>query len=193
MTYKFFLGKSAVPPMRILEHRRHSRRDPSSPHLSPAGVALARRVGPTLDRFDRVVTSPKPRAIETAVELGLRVDAEIPELGTMPEDAGFPGDPSRLASFAEYHSLFRKSEAMATYAGAMVEIWVRELERLPEAGRLLMVSHGGMIESGAVAALGELTATWGEVLGPLEGVRLVRDGGRWVGGNPVRVGSTSST
>jgi broad specificity phosphatase PhoE len=192
MTYKFFLGKAAFPPMRILEHRRHSRRDPASPHLSSAGIALARRVGATLDRFDRVGTSPKPRAIETAIEMGLRVDAEIPELGTMPEDAGFPGDPSRLSSFAEYLSLFRQSGAMAHYARAQEEIWVRELERLPEGGRLLLISHGGMIESGSVAALGDLTATWGEALGPLEGVRLLREGGRWIDGKAVRVVSATS-
>lgn len=187
MTYNFFLGNAAVRAMRILEHRRHSRRDPATPHLSPQGIALARRVGPTLERFDRVVTSPKPRAVETAIEMGLRVDAEIPELGTMPEDAGFPGDPGRLATFAEYLELFRKSEAMAEYSRAQEELWVRELERLPESGRLLMVSHGGMIESGVVAALGERTRGWGEVLGPLEGVRLLREAGHWVGGELLRV------
>ena len=186
MTYNFFLGNVTAPAMRVLEHRRHSRRDPASPHLSSEGIALARRVGPTLERFDRVVTSPKPRAIETAVEMGLRVDAEIPELGTMPEDAGFPGDPTRLSTFAEYLELFRKSEAMATYSRAQAELWVRELERLPESGRLLMISHGGMIESGVVAAIGERTQGWGEVLGPLDGVRLLREAGRWVRGELLR-------
>lgn len=174
--------------MRLLEHRRHSRRDPASPHLSREGVALARKVAPTLARFDRVVTSPKPRAVETAVELGLRVDAKVPELGTMPDDAGFPMDPSELTSFADYTTLFHRSEAMALYARAQEEVWLRELRRVPDGGRLLMVSHGGMIESGAVAAWGDATASWGPVLGYLEGVRFYREGTHWVRGEVVRVG-----
>ncbi len=35
-------------------------------HLSQAGVGLARRVGKTMGRFDRVAASTLPRAYETA-------------------------------------------------------------------------------------------------------------------------------
>jgi broad specificity phosphatase PhoE len=173
--------------MRLLEHRRHSRRDPTGPHLSPEGIALARRVGATLEPFDRVVVSPKPRAVETAVEMGLQVDAEVPELGTMPDDVGFPLDPATLTSFEEYASLFSRSEAMRSYARAQEEVWLRELRRLPDGGRLLMVSHGGMIESGAVAAWGDAAASWGPVLGYLEGVRFYREGTHWIRGEVLRV------
>lgn len=173
--------------MRVLEHRRHSRRDPTSPHLSAAGIELARRVGRTLGKFDRVVTSPKPRAVETAIEMGLWVDEEIEELATMPDDAGFPGDPTQLRSFSEYLGVYRQSKATARYAREQETVWLRELLSLPEGGRLLLISHGGLIECGTVAALGEMVATWGEVLGPLEGVRMYREGTRWTRGEVLRV------
>jgi broad specificity phosphatase PhoE len=174
--------------MRVLEHRRHSRRDPGGLHLNEAGVALARRVGATLGPFARVVTSPIPRAAETVVELGLRADAEVPGLGVMPDDANFPGDPARLTTFQDYVDLYERSERMREFAQGQLDLWSRELEQVPEGGRLLLISHGGLIESGAVAAVGRRAAGWGPLLGYLEGVRLVREGDRWTGGEPLRTG-----
>ena len=49
--------------MRSLVVRRHSLRSPGGVHLSPEGVHQARRVGRFSGNFDRVVTSPKPRAL----------------------------------------------------------------------------------------------------------------------------------
>lgn len=178
--------------MRLLEHRRHSLREAGTPHLSPRGVELARRVGATIGPFDRVVTSPKPRAVETAIELGLRVDAEVPELGTMPDDAGVPIEPGALGSFAEYAELFHRSRIAAQYGREQLAVWLRELDRLPDGGRLLLVSHGGLIEFGAAAALGTRIATWGPVLGPLDGVRIVRHGSRWIRGEVVRASPPGS-
>jgi|HubBroStandDraft_1064217.scaffolds.fasta_scaffold08175_3 broad specificity phosphatase PhoE len=176
--------------MRTLEHRRHSQRDPAGIHLNPAGRALAQRVGAGLAPFDRVVTSPKPRARETAEAMGCIVDAEAPSLGEMPDDVGLPIDEMLPRTFADYVSFVRRSEPIAAYARAQADQWRVELERLPERGSLLMISHGGIIELGAAAALPGAAATWGATLGYLEGVRLVWDGRRWMSGEVLRVAPT---
>ena len=173
--------------MRVLEHRRHSHREPSSVHLSRDGVALAHRLAATIGRFDRVVTSPKPRAVESAEALGFAVDATLPELGKMPDDAGIPLDQLNPRSFADYVRGTRRSATMAAYARSQAALMRRELEQVPEEGRLLLVSHGGVIEFGAAAARPVDARSFGPPLGHLEGVRLYLDAGEWVRGEVLRV------
>ena len=173
--------------MRFLEHRRHSRRDPLGPHLSPDGVALAREVARTIGRFDRVLTSPKPRAGETVAAMGLTVARELPALEGLPDEVALRVDAAHPRSFRDYAELLRRSEAVARFGRSQSDLWKEELLRLPDGSRLLLVSHGGVIELGAVAAVGDLAETGGPVLGYLEGVRLSLDGGRWTAGAVVRV------
>ena len=173
--------------MRVLEHRRHSRRDPAGIHLNSVGVELARRIAPTIGRFDRVVTSPKPRAIETAEALGFKVDAVLPELGVMPDDVGLAVDELHPRSFADYVRLTERSEAMAEYAHQQEALMREEVRRLREGGRLLMVSHGGIIEFAAAASRPRDALAWGEPVGYLEGIRLTYSRGEWVRGEVLRV------
>jgi len=173
--------------MRVIEHRRHSLREPGGPHLSREGIALARRVAPSIGRFDRVATSPKRRAVETAEALGLTVDATIEELAEMPDDAGLAVDTLGARSFADYVRGVTRSRGMAEYGRRQAGLMRRELERLPEGGRLLLISHGGVIEFGAVAARPKDARGWGPPVGHLEGVRLFLDRGRWVRGEILRV------
>ena len=173
--------------MRVVEHRRHSRRELDGPHLSRSGVALARSVAPTIGRFDRVVTSPKTRAVETAEALGFRVDATVAELAEMPDDAGLDLDRLGARSFADYVRGVERSRAMADYGRRQAELMRRELARVPEGGRLLLISHGGVIEFGAAAARPSEAEAWGPPVGFLEGVRLRLDRGRWVGGEVLRI------
>jgi hypothetical protein len=68
--------------MRWLEVRRHSlikkglARGRGS-HLSAQGVALARAVGAKLGPIAHVLTSTTPRAVETAIAMGLAVDDTV--------------------------------------------------------------------------------------------------------------------
>ena len=66
--------------MRYLEVRRHSKRSRPNQHLTQWGVALARGLGSQIGPFDRVVTSPLPRCVETAVAMGFAVDETIGQL-----------------------------------------------------------------------------------------------------------------
>lgn len=173
--------------MRVLEHRRHSRRNPGGLHLNQAGVALARRVGTGLGPFDRVVTSPLPRAIETALALGFAVDAELRALLPAPDavDGNVVARPP--ASFADYVRLVEHGGQTEQFARRQEETWRSELSRLPDGGRLLAISHGGVIEFGAAAALPTVARQWGAPLGLLEGVRLYLDGERWADAEILRV------
>lgn len=173
--------------MRTVEHRRHSHRSPADVHLSRSGVALARRVAPTLGRFDRVLSSPKPRAVETVEALGLVLDGTLPELGVMPDDAGVGGNAPAPRSFAEYGRLAERSGEAAQYAARQAALMRRELERVPDGGRLLLISHTGIVEFGAVGARPHDAAAWGPPAGYLEGIRLTLDRGKWVRGEVVRV------
>jgi broad specificity phosphatase PhoE len=174
--------------MRTLQHRRHSRRDPSSVHLNEAGLALARRVAPGLPRFARAVTSPRPRAIETAEALGCRVDATIPALAELPDDVGIESvEAFRRMGLPQYLRLLEESAAFRRFATDQAELWRRELERVADGEALLMVSHGSIIEAGALGALPALMEGGGGPLDYLEGVELRLERGRWVGGAVLRV------
>ena len=173
--------------MRSVEVRRHSLRESHGDHLSPEGVELAYRTAPTLPRMDRVVTSAKVRAIETAEALGLRVDRTIRELGQIPDEVQARVDEANPRSFAEYVTLIGRNDGIRAFAASQVELWRSELDRLPEEGRLLVVSHGGIIELGAAVAVPEEARRWGVALSVLEGVRLFWDGDRCARGEVLRL------
>lgn len=173
--------------MRVLEHRRHSRRDPFGVHLNAEGIALARRVRREVGGFDRVVTSPKPRAVETAEALGFVHPLVVPALGEMPEEVVAVGEGSGPVTFADYVRAVREDPAARAYATGQLTLWGEVLGSVSEGGRVLMISHGGTIEFGASLALPDAARTWGASLGYLEGVRLERDKGRWTRGEVLRV------
>ena len=66
--------------MITLEHRRHSVRSFTG-HLTQPGVDLAKDVSKTMPQhFDHVVTSPLPRALQTAVAFGFGINEAREEL-----------------------------------------------------------------------------------------------------------------
>jgi len=161
--------------MRILEVRRHSMRTKSGQHLFQAGVALARHLGDEIGPFDRVVTSTIPRAFETAIAMGFAVDEQCEQLSTMGDDVD--AEIQRPASFAQVAQAIRQGGAAARFAQEQVELWRSLLVALPEGGRVLVVTHGGLVKAGAVACLPDADhSRWGPVCDYCEGVRLYFDG-----------------
>jgi len=178
--------------MRTLVHRRHSLREPGTDSLSRAGVALARHIGRSSGRFDRVVASPKTRAVETARAMGYRVDDELPELGEMPDEVGRAVGRLPESGFNSLGELVDRVREVREFARAQARAWRAQLEAVPDGGRLLMVSHAGIIELGTVAALGPRCTEWGPGLGPLEGVELVGSTDGWTRGRVLRVAPDES-
>jgi broad specificity phosphatase PhoE len=177
--------------MRVLEHRRHSRRDPSGVHLNVEGLALAQRVRREIGSFDRVLTSPRPRAVETAEALGFPHPEVVPALADVPEDVGLTPGEAVPTSFSGYLDRVTSSRSAREFANLQASLWAEALSSLPEGGRLLMISHGGIIEFGACGALPRAVASWGPPVGYLEGVRLEWNHSRWTGGQVLRVGTAS--
>lgn len=172
--------------MRSLVHLRHGEREAGGIHLTPRGARLAARVAQRLPRFDRVVVSPKPRAIETAEAMGYEVDAELSVLGELPDALDRWIERERPHSFADYVVMLERTEEARRHAQVLAGHLGDQLEKTPHGGRLLLVSHGGVIELSAVGALGAATTGWGPTLGLLEGVELERERSRWTRGRVLR-------
>jgi broad specificity phosphatase PhoE len=177
--------------MRVLEVRRHSLvRDHE--HLSQAGVDLARRVGAGAGPFDRVLTSHITRTLETAIAMGFAVSCQLTVLGEIGPDVWAEvGHHERWEwadPFAAFARLVRSGGATARLGRAQAEAWRAIVRDLPDNGRALVISHGRIIEAGAVTCLPDADhATWGRPFDKCEGLRLTYDGDTWVGAELLRV------
>lgn len=172
--------------MVFLEIRRHSVRVPPDNHLSPMGKRLARRVGQSIGPCRRVITSPLPRAVETAQEMGFHIDEKLDLLGVMNYAAE-----SELHIAATYQSVARvlqQGGPAAGYAEALADCWRGILESIPAGEQALIVTHQYIIEAGTVACLPNLDySKWGKLTGYCEGVRLGYENGQFTRAEPLRV------
>lgn len=140
-------------------------------HLSQPGVDRARRIGETLGRFDLVVTSPVIRAIETAIAMGYAVDELSPGLAPPPGDVHAEADWEK--GCAEYARVALKGSSTARYLADLAELFQSIANLLPENGRALVISHGGVIEASAVACMPNRDYDgWDTSAGYCEGVRF---------------------
>lgn len=160
-----------------IEHRRHSWREPPGEHLTKKGVNLARRVGGTMGRFDLVVTSDMPRAFETAIAMGYAVDRQEPVLGYAAPS--WEDEVDWTLGCAEFARGFALGGATTRACQTQADLLRRIAAELPANGRALVVSHGGIIEEGAVGLLPQKSyAGWGLACERCEGVLLHFEGER---------------
>jgi broad specificity phosphatase PhoE len=143
--------------MRWLEVRRHSltKKGPGrgrGSHLSADGVALARAVGAQLGPVAYVVTSDAPRAVETAIAMGLAVDDTVAmPSGYVPGQVAFHEQWRWPQPWVRYAELLADGGELAAVALAHRAIWMDALRQVPDGGVALVVGHGGGIEPGLVA------------------------------------------
>lgn len=161
--------------MRMLEVRRHTMRQKPGTHISQAGIDLARLIGAGSGPFDRVVTSTIPRAVETAIAMGFAVDVTLEDLGQLPSDVDAAvGWPSRFERVA---AVVRAGGPAARFAAAHAALWASIVAAVPDGGRALVISHGLLVELGAIGSLPDADhAAWGEPIGYCEGIRLSFEG-----------------
>jgi broad specificity phosphatase PhoE len=176
--------------MRILEVRRHTKRKPPAPKLTQEGVTLARQVGESMGPFALVVTSQIPRAFQTAIAMGFAVDREAEWLFAYTQELSdaLP-DPD---TFAAYAQTIQSGGIVADFAAQQADHWRGVAAELKEGEAALLLSHGAIVEMGAVGCLLHDKmpvdfAAWGGPLVYCEGVRLTFDGGRCVGGKVLRI------
>lgn len=176
--------------MRILEVRRHTKRLPPAPNLTQEGVTLGRQVGENIGPFALVVTSQIPRAFQTAIAMGFAVDREVEWLFayTTELDDALPA-PYTFTAFAD---AMQNNEIISNFATQQAEHWRSIVAELKDGEAALLISHGGIVEMGAVGCLlhDNVTVdfdTLGNPLSYCEGVRLTFDGVRCIGGEVLRV------
>ena len=151
------------------------RRKPGQ-HLSQEGIELARSVGDTLGSYHRIVTSTVPRAIQTAIALGYAVDEAIEAIGEVPEAVleavGWP------KPFAEVARLVGEMVEVGDFAQSQAGIWRKTVQSLPDGASAMLITHGSVIELGAVACMPNADhAAWGDAIGYCEGLRMSFDAG----------------
>ena len=172
--------------MKTIEIRRHSIRAAPGQNLSQPGVSLARLIGEEMGRFERVVTSPLPRAYQTAIAMGFAVDETSELLATS-------GDQVDLecpwpASFCEYAAAVRKNGATARYARTLADFYQKLAESMSEGASTLVVNHGGVVELSAVGCLPESELdSLGDYIEYCEGVRLTWENGAFTRAQVLRV------
>jgi phosphohistidine phosphatase SixA len=121
--------------MRQLELRRHARRDPDADRLSAAGRAQAEDVGRAATAaYDIVFVSPSQRAAETAAWMLRGAGRQLPDHEVVPGLGGRDASGGNPAG-------------MATGVRAL-------LDRIPEGGRGLAISHTPLVEHAALGLTG---------------------------------------
>src|SRR5215211_5741433 len=127
--------------MRWLEVRRHwvTKKGPArdrGSHLSAQGVALARAVGAELGPIAYVVTSAAPRAIETAIAMGVAVDdtVDLPS-GYVPGEVGFHEQWTWAKPWVRYAELLARGGGLAAVAEAHRAHGSGRWRRWPRGGR----------------------------------------------------------
>src|SRR5438445_7362386 len=160
-----------MPLLEIRRHAERSDRGNEQSALSPAGRAmaasLAKRVGP----FALVLSSPLPRAKETAQLVAGRLDAVEP--GFLPEMGGVIGDRifGEMRTLANWAEVLREREDARKFATEQLATWARVAMRVGEKDRVLAISHGGIIELPAITLAERLrTPLDGASFGYCEGV-----------------------
>lgn len=161
---------------KVLEIRRHAERHKPGHNLNARGVARARIASACERDYALVVTSPMPRAVQTAIAMGHGVDEEDWSMTTMGGSLdAFPWD----VSFGAMQQAIRTDPvagAWVTHLTAQLRYW---LARIEPGKALLVVNHGGIAEAGIIGLLGDVDVSgFGASLDYCEGARLGLDGDR---------------
>lgn len=139
--------------MTTLEIRRHAERSDRGNEqsaLSAAGRATAEALAQRAPKYALVISSPLPRAKETAQLVGGRLDAIDP--GLLPEMGGVIGDRifGEMRTLADWTAVLREREDARKFASEQLATWTRIAMRVADNDRILAVSHGGIIELPAI-------------------------------------------
>jgi broad specificity phosphatase PhoE len=135
--------------MKYLELRRHAPRNATGEILSEEGFETAQHVGQSLHQFDLVVTSELSWAFETAITMGYSVEIQLNAQAYEKEEGD--EEVNRYASLADYAELIKNSSGIARWAQAQSEYFLSIIKMLHEGGKALVITHGGAIDTTAVA------------------------------------------
>jgi len=161
--------------MATVEVRRHAERagpTESGSALSPAGRAMAERLARRAPAYTVVAASPLPRAKETAIIVGGRLDLADPAL--LPNLSQIV----QVRTIEEYLPLLAAGERERALADEQAGAWARFAAAAGD-GTALVVTHGGVIELAALRiakAIGKDLR--GNAFSYCEGVRVRYEDGK---------------
>ena len=126
--------------MATLEVRRHAERSDRGNEesaLSENGRAMARAVAKESDRYALVVSSPLPRAKETALLIAGRLDTADPAL--LPEMGGAIADRlyGEMRTLADWRRLLDERDEARHVADEQLAAWTRLASRVGDGERVL--------------------------------------------------------
>jgi len=160
-----------VPLLEIRRHTERSDKGDNQSALSPAGRAMAEALAKRAPKFALVLSSPLPRAKETAQLIAGRLDAIDP--GLLPEMGGVIGDRifGEMRTLTDWQSVLREREDARAFAMEQLKTWAQIASRIGDKDRALAVSHGGIIELPALTLAERIGARLeGRAFGYGEGV-----------------------
>ena len=144
--------------MPVLDIRRHAQRqntDDQQSALSTAGIAMCEKLAKSAPRYALVVSSPLPRAKETAKRIAGRLDAAepalLPDLGSHATQLF-----GEMATLTDWARLLHDHPDSRKFADEQLPAWARIASRVGEKDRVLAVSHGGIIDLPAVLLMESL-------------------------------------
>ena len=135
-----------MPHLEIRRHAERTDRANEQSALSAAGRAMAESLAKRVAPYALVLSSPLPRAKETAQLITGRLDGTEP--GLLPEMGGVIGDRifGEMRSLADWTEVLREREDARKFATEQLATWARVAMRVSEKDRVLAVSHGGIVE-----------------------------------------------
>ena len=113
-----------------------------------------------------------PRAFETAIAMGYAVDEQLEQLGMMSDAVN--AEIQWNAGFTTWLKAAQNNSVVAQYARAMADVLRSIVRALPDGGRALIITHGGIVEASAVGCVPAHTRFADDAAcGYCEGVRLI--------------------
>lgn len=144
--------------MPLLDIRRHAQRinlADNQSALAPAGQQMCARLSKAAPKYALVVSSPLPRAKETAQRIAGRLDAVEP--GLLPDLGSYASSLfGELRTLADWARLLKEHPDASRFAEEQLPTWSRIASRVGERDRVLAVSHGGIIELPAILLMQRL-------------------------------------
>lgn len=112
------------------------------------------------------------------------MDGQLEQLSTLSEDVD--AEIHWASEFAEFQQVVQQRSAAARFAHEQAELWRSIVEALPDEGRVLLITHGGIIEVGTIGCLPCVDfSKWGRMCDYCEGV-LIFDGEKFVDGKVLQ-------
>ena len=150
--------------------------------LSAAGRAMCERLAKDAPKYALVISSPLPRAKETAERIAGRLDGADPAL--LPDLGGAAARMfGEMKTLADWALLMRTDVSAQRFAEEQLPAWSRIASRVGDKDRVLAVSHGGIVDLPAIVLAAQLGTTLrGPSFGYGEGVRVT-----YAKGAPVKI------